>query len=241
MWIATQCEILIHNKVVEDDEQAFLLNEFLRLLKHPATGVERFTQMGTTWRNLVQSVANKEHLKKNSPIVEEGVACWLEEERDLCLQLARHIGQPVETVIERKLQLDPLVRLKAGVSTLTEQHSLLSEYSIPYCAGDIEGRADLTRKTISASMRIKAPLDRKSTRARINWLLRMLKNDDPRIIVRAHWLGRTPATQETLQLIRENPNAIQTENKSSAPIAFEIQLIEGTGKRFSCRRKFIED
>ncbi|WP_281020122.1 hypothetical protein [Minwuia sp. IMCC3060] len=240
-WIATQCEILAVQDVVERQEQAALLNEFLRFLNHPGTGVERFSQMGPNWKDLVQAVTNNGTLNKSAPEVEEGVGCWFEEGRDLSLQLSRHVGQSVESVIERKLRDDPAARLRAGVAEFVEDHCLNSTYRIPDSAADIEVRADLTRKTVSAAMKIKAPLDRKSTTARVNWLIRMLKHDDPRIIVRAHWPGKTPATQRPISVLRESPNALQTENKNATPHSFEILLIESLGKRFAGRRTFIED
>jgi len=100
-WIRTQCAILAHQGAVDDNEQGFLLREIQRFLNHPGTGVERFSQMGADWKELNQSVTNNSTLKKTTPEVEEGVGCWLEEERDLSLQMSRHVGQPVEAVIER--------------------------------------------------------------------------------------------------------------------------------------------
>lgn len=240
-WLATQCEILAVQNAIEDEEQTFLLKEVLRFLNHPGTGVERFSQMGSGWKDLVQAVTNNGTLKKTATEVEEGVGCWFQEERDLSLQLSRHVGQPVETIIERKLKDDPVSRLKAGISQLVDDQCLASTYRIPDSAADIEFIADLTRKTVSAGMKIKTPLDRKSTKARVNWLLRMLKEDDDRIIIRAHWPGRAPATQEPLSVLRENPDALQTENKDAAPHAFEVLLVESLGKRFAGRRTFIED
>ncbi len=137
--------------------------------------------MGADWKELNQSVTNNSTLKKTAPEVEEGLGCWLEEERDLSLQMSRHVGQPVEAVIERKFQSDPAGRLKDGIAKLVDQHCLTSAFRIPDGAADIEVAADLMRRTVSASMKLKAPLDRKSTKARINWLLRMLKDDDPRL------------------------------------------------------------
>jgi hypothetical protein len=240
-WLATQCEILAVQNAVEDQEQTFLLNEVLRFLNHPGTGVERFTQMGSGWKDIVQTVTNKGTLKKTATEVEEGVGCWFEEERDLNLQLSRHVGQPVETIIERKLKDDPVGRLKAGISKLVDKERLESVYRIPDSAADIEVIADLTRKTVTAGMKIKAPLDRKSTKARTNWLLKMLKEDDDRIMVRAHWPGRASATMKALSVLRENPDAFQSENKDTAPHAFEVFLVESLGKRFAGRRTFIED
>lgn len=240
-WIATQCEILAYKGAVDDTEQAFLLNEIRRFFDHQGTGVQRFTQMGKGWKDLNQSITNNATLKKSAPEVEEGVACWIEEERDLCLQLSRHVGEPVETIVERKLRGDPVGRMKSGIDSLVKDRCLASTYRIPDSAADIEVKADLALRTVSASMKLKAPQDRKSTKARVNWLLKMLKEDDPRILVCAHWPGRAAATDATLKELREEPEALQSDNKDATPHTFEVRLVERTGKRFAGSRTFIED
>lgn len=241
MSIVTECEILAHQRAVVDQEQVFLLWELLRYLNDLRTGVERFTQMGAHWKDLVQSVANQVNLKKSAPEVEEAVGCWFEEERDLGLQLSRHVGQPVETIIERKLKDDPAARLKAGIANLVDECILASTYRVPDSAGDIEVKINLRTKTIATSMRIKAPLDKKTAKARVNWLVRMIKEDDDRLMVRAHWPGRAQPTQKPLRDLRENPDALQTENPTMVPHTFEVILVDGTGNRFSGRRTFVED
>lgn len=240
-WIATQCEILAYRGAVDDEEQVFLLDEIRRFFDHPGTGVQRFTQMSTSWKELNQAITNDASLKKTSKEVEEGVACWFEEERDLCLQLSRHVGQPVETRIERKLKDDPAARLKDGIDKLVSDRCLSSTFRIPDSAGDMEVRADMALRTISVSMKLKAPQDKKSTKARVNWLLRMLKDDDPRTLILAHWPGRAPATDATLSALREQPDALQSDNKDAAPHTFEVRLVERLGKRFSGSKTFIED
>ncbi len=238
-YIRTQCEIL-SGDVVEDPEQAFMLTEFLRLLNHRDTGVERFTSMSHGWRELVQTVTNQGALKKSSPEVEDCVGCWHQEERDLCLQLSRHVGARVQSVIARKLANDPLARLKDGISRLVDEKVLYSDFRIPDCAADLELRAYVSSRTLTFGMRLKAPLDRRSTKARVNWLLRMLPDDDPRLFVRAHWPGRADPTDKPVRQLRGDPGAIQRDKADATPHSFEVLLIESLGSDFYGSRKFIE-
>ena len=238
-YIRTRCEILFRD-AVEDTEQSFMLGEFLRLLDHKDTGVERFTAMNRSWRELVQTVSNQGVLKKNSPEVEECVGCWHQEERDLCLQLSRSVGTKVTAVIGRKHLNDPVSRLKDGVSRLVDDKLLSSSFRIPDCAADIEASAYLMSRTLTFSMKLRAPLDRKSTKARVNWLLRMLPEDDNRLVLRAHWPSRTEPTDKSVEELREDPGLIQNENSNAVPHSFEILLIDYLGVDFSGRQKFIE-
>lgn len=240
-WLATVCEIIQYRDALEDEEQAYLLDQLNGFLAHPATGVERFTQMSTDWKNVVQAVANDERLKKTSEETEEAAASWIAEERDLCLHMSSHVGTLVQTVVERKLQDDPAGRLKRQMENLVNLNILESKYRVPDCASDIIVVADLARKSVSCSMIVKAPSDRKSTKARLNWLLRMLPEDDERLLVRAHWPGRCAPTTKSVAALRNEPELIQTENTDMVPHGFEVLLVESTGKRFSGRKTFIED
>jgi hypothetical protein len=240
-WLATTCEVLAYQDTVEISEQMYLLEQLNEFLAHPATGVERFTQMASEWKEVVQSVSNDERLKKNSPEVAEVAASWIAEERDLCLHMSSHVGTQVQAVIERKFQNDPNARLKKQIDAVVATTQFSSSLRVPDCASDIEVCADLARKTVSCSMLVKAPGDRKSTKARLNWLLRMLGEDNDSILVRAHWPGRSLPTTKPLSVLRDDPTAIQTENSDLVPHSFEVLMVQATGKRFSGRRTFVED
>ena len=239
-FLKTQCEIISAQRKIEDETQSFLMAEFLRLLDHPNTGVERFTQMGPSWKDVVQAVSSQERLKRTSPEVEETAAAWLQELRDLSLLLSSHVGQPVRVRIERRLAADASERLKVTAKDLAETNHLTGSFIVPDGAADIDLIADLMRRTIVLSMKLRAPQDRKSTRARVNWLLRMLKQDDPRLQIKAQWPGRKGTTQKEVAVLRENPDAIDPDASATPPNSFEVMLIETDAKRFAGRRTFIE-
>ena len=240
-YLATCCEVLAYQGVDESPEQDFLVKQLSEYLAHPSTGVERFTQMGAEWRNIVQLVSSGAPLVKNTPGVEEVVASWFAEERDLCLHMTSNLSRPVAVQIERKHAADQKLRLEAGVASLIGTQSLKSVLRVPDCTSDITIRADLARRTLTVSMALKARTDRKSTRARLNWLLGMLKTDDPRLRVQAYWPGRAAPTSESVSALREDPGRLQSSNQSLLPHSFEVLLTEEPpGKRFSGPKAFIE-
>lgn len=243
-WIAimTECEILLQQEGADSPVQEWLLEELHRFLHHPKTGVERFTSMGQGWKGLVQSVANGEHLRESSEEVAEAVSSWFSEERDLTLQLGRLLGEHVHPVLSRSHDGNPALRAKDASSQLAKRHKLVFVFRITAAASNLEVTADLARRTISASMTLKANQERKTAKARILWLARMLKEDDDRLQIRAHWPGRTPPTQARLTDVRKEPERLLPENSSQPPNRFEVLLIENIGtRRFVGRRNFIED
>ena len=72
--------------------------------------------------------------------------------------------------------------------------------------------------------------------------LGMLKADDPRLRVQAHWPGRATDTSESVEVLREHPDRLQTDNPAMLPRSFEIALVEVPGaRRFGGQKAFIED
>ena len=241
MSIFTSCQLLQIEKSIKDPLQNAILDEFVRFLEHASTGVSGFTQMNKGWKEIVSKARTGGLLTKSDPDVEATVAGWLEEQRDICLLLSRMVGQPVRQKINTKLLKDNILRLKSEIAKFCETKDLTATYQIPDAASDILLEADVVRRTIDVSMKIKAPTDKQSTKARINWLLRMLKTDDTRIYIRAFWPSRVGHTQIKLIDLRENPEIIQAENTKLTPHTFQILLIEPLAGRFSGTRTFIED
>lgn len=113
---------------------------------------------------------------------------------------------------------------------------------IPDAAAPLEIKADLRTRCITVSMKLLAPGDRKSAKARVNWLVRMLAKSEPvDTHIRANWPGRSPSTQAPLSSIRENPDVINASGSPQVPGSFEVFLVKDIGGRFSGRRTFIEE
>lgn len=89
-------------------------------------------------------------------------------------------------------------------------------------------------------MRVMAPTDRKSTKARLNWLVRQLQKSNPDgIHIRLFWPGRTPFSQHSLAAIRENPELAEQSGKVAT--SFEVLFARDLGARFAQRKNFIAE
>ncbi|MEJ2121397.1 MAG: hypothetical protein P8Z76_11950 [Alphaproteobacteria bacterium] len=213
----------------------------VRFLSHDSTGIDGFDRMNKEWKDVVLAVQSGAVLRKSAHEIENTVASWHEEERDMCLILSRHLGRPVRLKLERKHRDAPLDRLKDDGSILAEKKKLRCAFHIPDAASDLSVVVDLRTRSVACGMRMEAPRDKKSTKARVNWLLRQLsKTDDPDIYVKASWPSRAPDTIDSLARVRENPEILQTENQKLAPHSFEVQLIRDLAGKFSGSRTFIE-
>ena len=240
--ILTYAKVLLAAKEVEDREQLFLLAELVRFLDHPSTGVLRFDRMGSDWRNVVTSVVAGAKLARTSDAVVDTVANWHQECRDLALKLTELVNANVVIRLPMAHRTDPRRRVADEAVTFCNTATLGVEFNVPAAASPISVRADLRTRSIQVSMSLRAPGDRKSSRARTNWLLRQLVGSDARDLhVRAIWPGRRTATMDTLEVVRADPDAVRAENTALSPRTFEVILVRDAGARFSGTKTFVDE
>lgn len=244
-WVSilTQAKLILRNREDIDPNQAFILGEVERYLDHASSGVRHFEQMNPEWRPLVLGIRDGQQFKRSSPEIEKTVASWLQEERDVCLRLSRLTGEYVGIRgLTRKNRTDPAHRLRNACEALVESKELRSTFSIPNAANEIEVIADLKSRTISCSMSLNAPLDRKRATSKINWLRQQLRGvDSENVRIRAFWPGRALPTQASLLEVRADAASLEHDRRGMVPHGFEVLMITDVAGRFSGRRTFIED
>jgi hypothetical protein len=241
-YVLTQASLLLDNDEVDDSDQRVLLGELVRFLDHDSTGVKGFEEMPPAWANLVRTVHAGGMIATNAEDTRETVGAWHQEARDLNLILSRKLRTNVTTRISRAHATDPAARLKARISELAKHKCLETSMRVPDAAAPIEVRADLQTRSVSISMRLKAPTDRKSTKARTNWLLRQLRDtEDLDVYIRFFWPGRATFTQHTLAELRQDAAVASAGREARRVLSFEVLLVKDLGARFAQRRNFIRD
>lgn len=224
-----------------DPEQRYILNEFKRYFMHPSSGVKSFDSMNTEWKEVCSTVKNGGRLLKTAEEVRNTIGAWHQEQRDISLLLTRELKVPVSLKLKKTHKAEPESRLKDDSQALVDNHRLTSVFEIPDAASDLTVIADLRRRTVSASMEIIAPTDKKSTKARVNWLIRQLqKTGDSSIQIVAKWPGRTQDTSASLDVLRDEPGALQCENTSLSPTRFQVMLVRDLAGKFSGSKTFLD-
>lgn len=243
MAILTSVDMLLGNEEVADREQRVLLNELLRFLTHDSAGVRGFDRMPPEWASLGKSVREGGQVRPNSSETLAVVSAWHQETRDLALILSRLTGRPVQERLPRTIQKDPATRRRNDAQTLAGTCQLSCALIVPDTAGDLQVTMDFRTRTISVEMGINAPGDRKSNKARLNWLLRQLsKLERPGgVIIRANWPGRSASTQVSLERLREKPELIEDGKGDQTLSSFSVLMVKECGARFVQLTNVIED
>lgn len=242
MYILTTADLLLNNNIVPDRDQALLLEELRRFLSHDSAGVKGFDRMPAEWTELNRLVSAGGSIPAKSTDAKIVLEAWHQETKDLALILSRQTETSVSEKLSRSHLENPHTRLQDENRGLRELNNLKVHLNIPGAAASLEICADLSRRTIDVGMTIKAPKDRKSSSARLNWLVRQIKTsktDD--LHIRLNWPGRSSATQFLFSELLDNPSSIQVGKEGLQVYSFHVFFARRLGPRFIQQANFITD
>lgn len=113
---------------------------------------------------------------------------------------------------------------------------------VPDAAAPINVLADLARRSLDVGMTLKAPEDKKSTKARVNWLLRQLKQENADgLFIRLLWPGASEATQYSVEDLRVDPELAAGGKEHLTPHGFYVFLSERLGAKFTQQTNFVSE
>lgn len=240
--VITRCQLLRESGEVDDREQLILLSELQRFLLHPSSGVKEFDQMPAAWSDLCEGVAAGVTLTSRDGRLQDVVGSWHQALDRMATVLSRQVGRPVRVSISRSEASDPADRLGKATTSLVADLCLASEIIMPNTAGNMRISADFRKRVVTCSMRVNAPGDRKSTKARLAWLLRQLGDTETKDMhVRLSWPGRAASSQHPLATLIENPDIAVLDRQHLTVTAFEILLVRELGGKFAQRRIIVPE
>jgi hypothetical protein len=242
-WLAivTEIDLILSDEAVTDAEQIILLTELKRFLSHESTGVKGFDRMPPEWSELNKLVSAGGVITTKNPLAGSTVRAWQQEVRDLSLLLTREVRESVTERVPNKWR-KPDERYKAELKRLCDRNELITELNIPGAAAVLDVRADLQRRVIEVGMTLDAPTDKKSNTARLNWLLRQLKNvSSNEAYITAYWPGSSQPTVHALSPLQEQPELIEEGKQHLQAHSFRVFLSKSLGVRFTQQQNFIVD
>jgi len=242
MSILTITDILLKKDSVVDEDQKLLLNELRRFLTHESAGVKGFDRMPPEWAEINRLVSAGGKIPAKSHDASVVVDAWHQETRDLSLILSRQTETAVQEKLSRKHQADPAQRKKEELQHLREDAQLRSVLDVPDAAAPVEVVADIARRTIDIGMSLRAPEDKVSSKARVNWLLRQVKTEKiDEVFVRMIWPGRSENTQFQLSELIRDPSICEKDKTGLQVTKFHIFITRRLGARFTQQVNFIKE
>ncbi len=213
---------------VDDPEQAWILNELIRYLEHPASGVLSFDDMGPHWV-AVRSGAKEKTLTARTEGIDDIVERWDQLVRFAALRLSSELGEDVRFHLTGKEKIDRAKLLKAR---LCDDGMLDATLRIPNTAGDLKIEADLRAGQLAASITVRAPEDI-GVIGRISWLVNQIRDassDD--LTVESYPKNVKTPTTSSLGEVVENRKVLLGDKKRE-PHRFRVieRVAMGLGRR----------
>ncbi|WP_421703874.1 hypothetical protein [Aliiroseovarius sp.] len=240
-YILTVADLLLSSERVEDADQLLLLEELHRFLSHESAGVKGFERMPPEWGELNKLVSAGGAIPARSEEARAVIEAWHQETRDLSLILSRQTETHVGQRLMRRHRDDPAQRMKDELAQLRERKCLFAHFNIPDAAAPLEVTADLGRRCVDVGMTLRAPEDRKSSKARLNWLLRQVKADAEDLHIRMNWPGSAQPTIYALADLRADPGLIDKDRSHLVVNSFHVFIARRLGARFTQLANFITD
>jgi hypothetical protein len=242
MHLITESIMWTKHYGIADSDQGYILTEFVRYLQHPSSGILSFDRMNAEWKDVCTSIQHGMPVNKGAKDVTESVNSWHQLIRGLSLEMSVAVGRSVIVPLRREHYADPQKRLLNDCQLLATDNKLETEFEVPNAASRIKFCADFKRRTISASMRIKAPEDRVRAKARINWMFQQLKNcADDNLLIKIVWPSRIADTFITLGKLKANVDSALNDKTDLPPAAFEIILTRDLAGRYKGAQTFVQD
>ncbi len=242
MHVLTTADLLISRNDVADNDQLLLLNELRRFLAHESAGVRGFDRMPREWTDLNKLISSGGVIPAKSQEAKAVLEAWHQETRDLSLILSRMTETNVQQRLPRRHMSDPIQRHKDELSVLRDSKQLCLTLNIPDAAAPLEIVADLARRCVDVGMTLRAPEDRKSSAARVNWLLRQIKQDNvPDLYMRLIWPGTSTPTQHLVSDLRNNIEIVNECKEHLVTTSLHLFESKNLGGRFSQQTNFIAD
>ena len=242
MSILTVTDLLLNRDGIADEDQKLLLNELQRFLTHESAGVKGFDRMPPEWAEINRLISAGGKIPARSTEAAIVLDAWHQETRDLSLILSRQTETTVQEKLLRKHRLDPSERRKDELLVLKETGRLRSTLEIPGAAAALEIVADIARRTIDIGMTLRAPEDKVSSKARVNWLLRQIRTDkQAELFVRLNWPGRSETTQFSLSELLADPALCEKDKAGLKVLSFHVFMARRLGAKFTQQANFIKE
>lgn len=242
MQVLTTADLLLNNDGIADADQVFLLNELRRFLTHESAGVKGFDRMTPEWSELCRLVSAGGAIPARSPEAVAVLEARHQETQDLSLILTRQTETPVSQKLPRKHAADPAERVRDELARLRESGCLGLHLEVPDAAAPIEVVVDLNRRCVDVGMSLKAPQDRVSSKARLNWLLRQIRTAETEdLYIRATWPGKSDNTTFPIGEIAEDPGKIEEGKEHLQVLGFHVFHSKRLAGRFAQQQNFIAD
>jgi len=203
-WLLRRAELLIRLGEVKDQDQRWILEEWIRYLLDPRSKIVRFPDLGDHW-NHVLKCAHEGDLAICKNHLQDVVIYWDAFIRTAALRLQVKLEANVEQKMSKAEQKDPALIFKNLHDMAIKDGTLQGVLKIPDTAGDLTVAVLLHAKTVRYSIDVAAPTEGRIA-TRINWILKpLLSHNVPEdLLVKVCWKQKNLLSQKSIGELKKH-------------------------------------
>lgn len=226
--IVTEAVVQARYRGVSDPDQAWILDELLAYMEHPASGAGGFEDMGDKWVS-VRKAAHDGTLRATDPEATQVAERWEQFVHHLGLGLSQHLGHAVKHVAPRGQTTQQRIALQT--KHLAESGCLSVTLRVPGAIGDLDLVADVRARQTLTSVTFDAPKEMRA-KPRIKWLLRQLTDAPQNLRIEVHYRNARETTGLLLHDAQENVDGLlYPPDPKREPKAFTLTVAHPLGQR----------
>jgi len=225
--ILTEATMQSRYRGISDPDQAWILDELIAYLEHPAAGAGGFTDMGEHWV-AVRRAAHDGTLRASEE-ARSVAERWEEFLQYLALSLSQDLGQHV-TIVRARRQTTTS-RIDETTRAMASEGHMTGAFRIPGAIGDVTLTADLRTRQTLTSVTFPAPSETRQ-RTRITWLLRQLKEAPRELRIDAAYKSIRQTVAGLLEQVAEQPDLLLCEQDPRRELrSFTLTLSRRLGQK----------
>ena len=232
----SEAQLLSRRKEVEDPDQRWMLEEWIRYIDDSQSRIIEPPQMGDHWKEILRG-AREGNLASCTDQMRDVVHRWDAFLKKVALRLRARLGVEVTVKTSRAERNDPALRHKNLHAAAIKDGVLSGVLRVPDAAGDLKVDVLLASRCVQYSIDVDAPTEGR-TKTRINWLLRQIVSPKTpgELVVRVQWDRRDAWSQGRIKelqvdtdiLLRDNNG--QTMPREASPRSFSLDWTTGLPK-----------
>lgn len=229
-WLRIVTEAILQHRFrgISDPDQAWILGELIAYLDHEKSGAAGFDGMGDKWPR-VRDGARQGTLRATDAEVRAVAHRWEQFIDYLALGLSQDLGREV-TPLRPKGSV-PDQRIEEVVRSLAADGRLAGGLRVPDAAASVALVADLRARLVTTSATLDAPREGRAP-ARINWLLRQLRDAPDGLRVEVAFQNTRETTSLLLKEAREFPQRLlSATDPRRPPRSFAIAMTKPMGRK----------
>jgi hypothetical protein len=227
--ILTEARLLHDGGQISDPLARWLVGELIAYLSEPASGIESFRDVGgSSWVGARDAIRHQT-LRAGNKEAADVAAGWQRFNDYLALEFTQDVGQRVCVVRPRNTTEECL--LKDARAELAGAGTLTSRLAVPGAVSDLDVTADLRAQQVAISAAIDAPREGRPM-ARINWLLRQLKDAPARVRIDVAFANVRDTSSALLCDATESPSVLlSAADPKREPRRFTLTLLFPMGTK----------